>query len=578
MPDIRWVLAWICSIFASVVFLPACGNGKGKEAEMDASTFMDAESDAAPDAQIDSGNPWDPRFDPFVTALQTDLAQSNAYGVSAAVMENGVVTFARAFGSKDPEGVEPLTPDTLMQIGSTTKQMTATALLRKVESQATTLDATLEAALPLFDFALNPAWDDAISVRSLLTHQGGFYDYVPWDGGSDDALLAEHTYGEYGDHYFVMNPPGIFWNYSNPNFVLAGLLTEVLDTRPWPDLMRQDVFLPLGMTRTFLRKTEVEADGDYALSYGYGTDDITSSFPSEGPVDMEHMPDPAWARPAGLVWTTPSQMMVWAAFLMDGNPSVLSDALREELSKEQVDTLYFVGNMHYGFGLFVSRGYLALDSTWYPMQVWEHGGNTVSFSNIFYVLPEQRFSVAICSSAYTTDFERSLDAALTTLADLPEPQPAPQYVVDPARFHLHVGTYTDPYSVGDLMVTQDGDRLLVEMPTLEQYYEVDPELVPASSEIFYLYINGEPYDLTFVPLVPGGQSEYVRNRLFVTTRVTAVPPPPPRPLPSAERVASVIRAARLTWSELPHVVRRLHRGLRHRRLSPARARRTRSER
>ena len=100
------------------------------------------------------------------------------------------------------------------------------------------------------------------------------------------------------------------------------------------------------MSRTFLRKSEVEADGDYSLSYGYTADDLASATPTLGTVKMSEMSDSAWVRPAGLTWTTPTQMMKWAGFVLHGNPSVLSDELRKEITAEHVDTLFLSGTQH----------------------------------------------------------------------------------------------------------------------------------------------------------------------------------------------------------------------------------------
>ncbi len=496
------------------------------------------------------GQSWDPRFEAFAQALQDDLAASSAYGVSAAVMEQGEVTFAVAFGSKDPEGQEPLLPTTLMQIGSTTKQMTAVALLQRVQAGEVSLGDTLAEALPDLSFDLDPSWSDQIELRHLLSHQGGFYDYTPWGTSSDDADLAAHAYGPFAATEFLMNPPGLFWNYANPNFTLAGLVTEELDSRAWPDLMVEDVFQPLGMTRSYLRKSEVEADGDYALSYGFGVDDLEA--PELGLVAMEDMPDPAFTRPAGLAWTTPTQQMAWADFVMHGDEAVLSAALREQLTEEQIDTLYLVGNMHYGFGMFVWRGYLTGDGTWYPMAVWEHGGNTLSFSNLLYILPEQDLALAVTSSGYGTDFWHSIDTAMTTLVDLPAPGTAPAYEVDPDTFDRHVGDYHDPYNIGDVVITREQDTLYVEMPLLEQLgYDVGPELEAISSEIFVLAIDGLPYDLTFIPSEPGGDSVYIRNRAFVATRVLTALPAAARPMPSAEQVARWLERAALRHAPGP---------------------------
>jgi CubicO group peptidase (beta-lactamase class C family) len=518
-----------------VLLLAACEGGAAGGGDTDTGTETETETET---------DEWDPRFDPFVAALLQDLAASDAYGVSAAVMEDGVVTFAAAFGSKDPDGAEPLTPDTLMQIGSTTKQLTATALLRKVEDGAVTLDATLEEVLPALEFALDGTWDDQITLHHLLSHQGGLVDFILGSVSSEDDALAGFGYGGFAQQAYLMNPPGAFWNYSNPNFALAGLVTESLDTRPWPDIVLEDVFAPLGMDRTFPRKSEVEADGDFALSYGLGLDDLATGIP--GPVAMEDVPDPAFDRPAGFVWTTPTQMMRWARFLRDGDPAVLADDLRAELTAEQVDTLYGAGTMFYGYGLFVERGYWTLDGDWYELPVWEHGGNTLSFSHIFYVLPEQGFAVAICSSAYGTDFSASLDAAITTLVELPQPTPGPEYVIDPAKFDGHVGAYLDPYNVGEVIITREGDALFVGMPTLEAYgYDVEPALEVISSDIFLAYIDGEPYDITFVRAAAEGLSTYVRNRSYVATRVEAEGEGLPRPPPTRAEVERWMVRSRL---------------------------------
>jgi hypothetical protein len=195
----------------------------------------------------------------------------------------------------------------------------------------------------------------------------------------------------------------------------------------------------------------------------------------------------------------------------------------------------------------VERGYAALDGQWYEMPVWEHGGNTLSFTHIFYILPDRDFAVSICSSGDGTDFSPSLDAAITTLVDLPEPSAGPQYVIDPAQFDNHVGTYTDPWNVGDMIVTREGDTLLVSMPTLTGHgYVVTPELVPISSDIFYLYIDGVGYDITFVPLVAGGPSQYARNRTFVTTRVAKSALAADRRVPTRDEIARWITRSRLT--------------------------------
>ncbi|MDX9806828.1 MAG: serine hydrolase domain-containing protein [bacterium] len=497
-------------------FFVSCGENKKANDESGTPDEEVSDAEVDEDGLTNDEDAADESFSPFIDALKKDLEKSDALGVSVAVMKGGNVVFAHAFGFKDAGRKVPLTPETLMQIGSTTKQMTATALLQKVEEEKVALENTINDVLPDLEFKLDETWDDSITVHHLLSHQGGFYDWIPWDFMPEDDML-EGIGSTYAKKYFLMNPPGAFYNYSNPNFAFAGLITETLDNRFWPDIMKEDVFAPLGMERTFLRRSEVKKDGDYSDSYGYDYNEIESAEFTD--ITIDKIADSAFTRPAGLVWTTPLQMMKWADFIMNGNSDVLGDKYRKMITTPHVDTLYGAGTMHYGYGMMVETGYMDKAGKWYEIPVWEHGGNTISFSNILYILPDQDFAVSICSSGYGTDFTESLDVAITTLANLPEPsETVPKYETDPEKFDDHVGTYNDAYNVGTMIITRNGDKLLVSAPTLEEYnYEVGPELVPVSSDIFFLYLDGQPLDITFVK--EEGHSKYMRNRIFVLTKV-----------------------------------------------------------
>lgn len=167
----------------------------------------------------------------------------------------------------------------------------------------------------------------------------------------------------------------------------------------------------------------------------------------------------------------------------------------------------------------VSRG-VELDGAYYETPYWEHGGNTMAFSSLFRVLPEQGFAISILSSGYGTDFTASADTAIRTLVDgLPAPADPPEYVVDTSRYAHHVGDYLDEWNVGQATVTQVGDSPRVDMPTLDEYdVEYDSDLIAISSDIHYIEIEGNYYDLTFIQQAEDQPSAYVRNRVFVLTR------------------------------------------------------------
>ncbi len=465
---------------------------------------------------FEDSDTWDPRFEVFVKALEFDLENSEAYGISAAVMEGGEITFAAALGSRDAEGQTPLTADTLMQIGSTTKQMTAVALLRTVDQGKISLETSIDSVLPQLEFSRMNDWDNTISIHYLLSHQSGIVDWATWIGASDDGALASYSYDTFNKHAYVMNSPGLFYNYSNSNFALAALVTEALDKRTWPDVLTEDVFLPLGMERTFIRKAKVKEDANYSLSFGFHPAKQDQPMMN---VNMKAQSDSAWMRPAGLVWTTPKQMMTWAKFIMQGDKNVLSDELRDKMMQKHATVYPELDISHYGYGLFVDSGFQDEAGNWYNTPVIQHGGNTLSFSHAFYMLPEYDFAVSICSSTFGHDLSHSILTALTKLIDIEKSPDPPNFEPDPARFERHVGVYNDPWLLGDVTVTKEGNKLLIDIPDAkDQGLPVERELIPLIDGVFFMTINGEKIDISFIGDSPDGPSAYIRSRFIVAVR------------------------------------------------------------
>lgn len=496
------------------------------------------ETEPAPTTDTSTGvstdTPIDERFQPLVDQLLLDLAENDAPGVSVAVMEGGVVTFAAGFGSARPDAEAPVTTDTLFQLGSTTKMFTAVAVLQEVEAGRLSLDQTVDTLVPELEPAANPGSFSQMTVRHLLTHQGGFYDALDWSDSPDDAYLAEWL-ESYADTYWLMADPGVFFNYSNPNWSVAGRLLEVVDPegRPYAERVESEVFRPLGMERTTFSKAQARTDGDYALGVGYDID--RQGRATYGDLTMLMIDDNASSRPAGgCTWSTPTELLQMASFLMAGDPGVLDDALRQQLVSAQVSTLGPLDDA-YGYGLFVTPGF-SLSDGYHDVELWTHGGNTLGYTSDFYVVPSEGFAISIMSSGYGQDFTPSVATALETLLDVGPPVAAPEVPFDPARLDDHVGTYEDVVN-GAFTIEREGDGLTIDWPLLAAYdYEVAPELVPISDAYWLLEIDGVPYDLTFVG-EPGTPSDYAANRIFVGRRAeegkvsVSLPPPPVLPEP-----------------------------------------------
>ncbi|MEN0062770.1 MAG: serine hydrolase domain-containing protein [Myxococcota bacterium] len=461
----------------------------------------------------------DARFDDVVATVRSELASNIAQGVSLAVLHEGEFVWVQAFGTAEPGADVRMRPDHILQIGSTTKQMTAALALQAADAGQFGLDDPVAEVLPEFSLDDDPGWSNVATLHDLMSHQGGLVDYIDPDNPADDEELANWMYGFFASNQWSMNPPGEFWNYSNPHFSLVGLAAEVHDPqgRTYADLIEEQLFAPLGLTDTYARKTHVRQTDRFALS----TD-------GEGLIRMGGVPDPAPERPSGFVWSTPSDMCKWGDFLIHGDTSVLSDASRDLIGTPHVLTGYDGDHEAYGYGQFV-RDLYPLSDGYYPIEVWEHGGNTLSFTSVFVVVPEHDTVISILSAGAADSWDETVEDILRATIELPEPAAWEGPPFEPERLAGHVGTYVDPYNVGTIEITEGGQfGLQIAMPDLDALgYSVGPDLIPVSTDLWLVDLGGFRLDLSFVRDSSGGpdaESTYIRNRSFVGIREVATQP------------------------------------------------------
>ena len=511
-----------------LLFLLACTDPAADSPTDKVADTGDTASDTDTDTAEDTADPYEAVYDDVRRALRSALRGNNASGVSIAVWKDGEVIFAEAMGTRSPDTDDIVVPSTLFQIGSDTKKMTAIAALRQVEAGTLSLESTIADIVPELVFARDAGLADTITLHELLSHQTGLFDYTPWVEAPDDADLADRATGRFADNEYAMGPSGLYWNYSNPGFSVAGLLTERAAGRPWADILEDDVFAPLGLTRTFARRAPVEADGDYAIGYGidlpngYDTFDPLAGLDYVvGTVPLEDTYDCGFTRPAGLVWSTASDMATFAGFFVDGDPAVLSDALRAEITTPHVPMYPATSadDFGYGYGLMVnSGGWSGYQGYYADVPLWAHGGNTMTMTSAFFVLPEQRVAVAVLSNGYADDFSEAAIVALEGVADLPTPATTAPPFLQPAENPEELaGTWTDPNTLGTLTLTWDGADLLVDAPDLEAAgYTVGATLEPYYKDYYVLRVDETDFDFSMYRGEDG--SAYLVNRQFTWTR------------------------------------------------------------
>jgi CubicO group peptidase (beta-lactamase class C family) len=516
------------------------GHAEDAPAEIDAGPEIADEGGEAAAEEADAGEAdgpeaVDPRFTPLVRAVEAELRSSRAWGAAVAALEDGVVTFAGGFGRKGPDdGAVEAT--TLFRIASCSKMLTATGVLQLVEEGAVDLEAPVTDYVPGYHFDRDATWAPSVTTQHLLSHTTGTVDYPELDAPpkeQTDAGLEEFLTGRFGWEAYLMVPPGTFYNYSNPGFMTLGLVAETVRDTTYRELMRDRVFAPVGMDRTFLLAEEVLADGDFA----YGRINPALYPPEWGLTEATVAPDTyenPWARPAGYAWSSVLDLARFIDFLAHGDDDVLGDDQRTAMQSPQAWTHEVVdrdGEDYgaYGYGLLVARG-VDLDDGHHDVPWIAHDGAIPGYSSIMFYFPEQEFGLVFLASGDGAYFPQSTSVALETLVALPDPVEMPDITPDPAAYPAMAGTYTDPFLLGEVLVTTDGDSLFVEIPSLdEEATDYDPRLTPASVDTFYLNASGSWLLVTFVP-DDDGTYTWLRTRSFVAIRDTGgkrtVPLPP----------------------------------------------------
>ena len=462
------------------------------------------------------------RFQVLADTIESERQTLGVPGVAAAVIENGKVTFARGFGTRDPNGNAPVKPSTLFRIGSCTKALTAIAVLQQVQQGKVSLDAPLVSYVP--DFHLDggsPSWTSSITVRQLLDHTSGISDYLEVNAPPaerDDGALERFLTGRFAGVGYLQYPPGAFYAYSNSNYMLAGLVAERTSGVPYRDLMRGSVLRPLGMERTFFTPAEVLADGDYAIGRTCSTGSPGAACSSPATVAPDAYDNP-WGRPAGYAWSSVLDLARLAAFLVHGADDVVTSDLRNAMLTSQVNTHLDGDIVGYGFGMTVGQGFLlGSPAMFYRAKTLSHDGAIPGFTASIACAPDLDFCFITLANGDGAAFSRSLVTALGTLTHLPPPSAAPDVAPDPARYSAYAGDYVDAHVVGAVQVSAAGGKLSVSVPELDQAGAgYTHELTPTTLDNFTMQVNGETWALTFLA-DESGVYRYLRGDRLVAVR------------------------------------------------------------
>ncbi len=321
-----------------------------------------------------------PLPEPLVHYAEAEIARLQVPGAAVGVLNEGII-YAAGVGITNVDHPLAVTPETLFQIGSTSKTFTATALMALVEAGRVDLDASVRTYLPWF--ALQSEEDAArLTVRDLVTHHAGYVgDYFKDTGRGDDAIgkivrkMANSP---------QLVPAGHTFSYSNAAFYVTGHIVETLHGRPFEQVIRETIFEPLDMDRTFYFPEE-------AITHRVAAGHIVTS---DGSQVARPWNTPRSIAPGGGVTSNVIDQCRYAALhLGEARESgVLSRATVSAMQEVQRPA----GSMCESIGVS-----WMLDWAGDGQKLVKHGGATNGHLSSFELVPSKRFAVTVLTNADT---------------------------------------------------------------------------------------------------------------------------------------------------------------------------------
>ena len=379
-------------------------------------------------------------FEDFIEAVRQDW---NTPGLAVGIVTGDEILFAGGTGYLDLDKTAPITDETLFGIGSVTKPFTTMLLAILVDDGLLSWDDPVKNYI---DFNLdNDPVSDLISVRDLVSHRAGLprYDFTlifNEDLAREDILAnirhMERT-GDFRNSY----------QYSNYNYVLAGILIEELTGMTWEEAVRERIFSPAGMDHSNLNVTELKKSANYALPYL--ADD---RFLNADEVDFWEL---GASAPAGSINSSIVDMSKWLQIYLKGgrinDEQLISGRSLRQLSEPVISISGrgaddYTSHLGYGPGWFTSsyRGEYKI----------EHGGVTFGYSASAALFPEKDLGIVVLANLHGSPAAQIItNTAVDLLLDLEEVNWKEDYLALMGEESL-----MEEFSVLDLERRKEGTR------------------------------------------------------------------------------------------------------------------------
>lgn len=324
-------------------------------------------------------------YDAIDAYVEGQMRRLKIPGVSLAIVEGDKIVHLRGFGRARPGGEAP-SPQTPFVLGSTTKSITALAVMQLVEAGKVELDTPVQAYLPWFRVA-DPEASAQMSVRHLLNQTSSLpgvagmsilADLDPSPGATERQARALSSLK-------LTRPVGSAFDYSNLNYNLLGLIIEATSGESYADYIQKHILTPLEMRHSYTSQSTAKQNG-LAIGHRYW---FAHPFP------VHNLPIARASMASGQLISCAEDMAQYLMPHLNGgrykDVQILSPAGIDALHQAGVEFREMDASMGYGMGWFITSAG--------PVKIISHGGNVPDFSSFMALVPEQKKGIVLLLNA-----------------------------------------------------------------------------------------------------------------------------------------------------------------------------------
>lgn len=331
-----------------------------------------------------------------VDEVFADVAKPGSPGCAVAVARDGKLLYAKGYGLANIEENIPLTPESVFDIGSTSKQFSAASILLLEKQGKLSVNDDVRKYIPEL-----PDYGKKITLLNLLNHTSGLRDYLvlfELAGMNTDSVTTDEEALALITRQKALNfDPGSDWLYSNTGYFLLSVIVKRASGQPLREFAAENIFQPLSMNHTLYRDSHTLLVPNRVMAYdpiqkGSGYTFDVSYFEQTGD---------------GAVHTSVGDLLKWDENFYTAQ--VGGKALLDELQEQ--------GKLNNGKTLTYAKGLVI--GKYRGLKMVSHGGSWGGYRAQLMRFPEQHFSVVcLCNRGDANPTRRAEQVADIYLASL----------------------------------------------------------------------------------------------------------------------------------------------------------------